>query len=190
MHSSRTQRTRVLTILLYRQEWWVCVANGYIGPGFMIDPEGDRRTFGSTTASPLPLGDSRNSSACLAGIDRMDVVVIIDMMFSITDGQPGAYTEAGTWSTWEKTPFANIACSHARRTYDLLCIRPFEICDYQHQFTSRNCKGMYSQDDRMRERTLNTVRCFCCNTMLVVGDRKCPMCDNGTPPRIRTRNYA
>ena len=55
------------------REWWVCIANGFIAPGFMIDPAGDRRTFGSTVAAPLPLGDDRNSSACLAGVERMDV---------------------------------------------------------------------------------------------------------------------
>ncbi len=55
------------------------MANGFIAPGFLIDPEDDRRTFGATIAAPLPLGGSHDSSACFAGSERVDVVEVIDM---------------------------------------------------------------------------------------------------------------
>ena len=79
----------------------------------------------------------------------MDVVVVVDMWISLIDGQPWAYTEAGAWTTWEKIPLAYIACSYARRTNELVYIRPFDTVEKQrHQDARRVGPLLCDQDDR------------------------------------------
>ena len=114
----------------------------------------------------------------------MDVVVVVEMWTSLIDGQPWAYTEAGARTTWGETPLAYIACSYARRTNELLYIHPFDIVEQRRRRDARRVGPLLrDQDDMVQDRWLMHLRCFCCGTVLLVGNRKCPMCHNGTPPK-------